>query len=66
MSIKRIKDEMMDQVSGGTIITYTIQAGDTLSAVAKKFNVTVDQLARWNDIKNPNIITVGQQIKVKF
>ncbi|MFR1199954.1 LysM peptidoglycan-binding domain-containing protein [uncultured Clostridium sp.] len=40
--------------------TYTVKSGDTLSAIANDFGVTVDQLVRWNNISNPNLITVGQ------
>ena len=40
--------------------TYTVKSGDTLSAIANNFGVTVDQLVRWNNISNPNLITVGQ------
>ena len=66
MTYEKISDEKLDQISGGTIINYAIQPGDTLSAIASRFNVTIDQLMRWNSISNPNIVTVGQQIKVKF
>ena len=40
--------------------TYTVKSGDTLSAIANDFGVTVDQLVRWNNISNPNLIKVGQ------
>ena len=40
--------------------TYTVKSGDTLSIIANDFGVTVDQLVRWNNISNPNLITVGQ------
>ena len=40
--------------------TYTVKSNDTLSAIANDFGVTVDQLVRWNNISNPNLITVGQ------
>jgi len=43
---------------------YTVKAGDTLSAIAKRFNTTVSELARLNNIANPNIIRVGQKIKL--
>ncbi|MCO7126041.1 phage tail tip lysozyme [Sporolactobacillus shoreicorticis] len=45
--------------------TYTVQSGDTLSAIALKFGVTVSQLQSWNDISDPNKIYVGQVLKVK-
>ena len=44
---------------------YTIVAGDTLSAIAKKYGTTVNQLVSWNNIKNPDLIYVGQKIRVK-
>jgi hypothetical protein len=44
--------------------TYTVAAGDTLGAIAKKFGVTVDQLVAWNGIADPNNISVGQVLKV--
>ena len=59
-------EQGMTEVSGGSIIPYQVQPGDTLGAVAKKFNVSLDQLMRWNNIKDPNILTVGQQLKIKF
>jgi len=42
---------------------HTVKKGDTLSALAQKHNSTVDELAKLNKIKDPNVITVGQIIK---
>lgn len=61
-----MNDEEMDQVTGGSILPYSVQSGDTLAKIAKKYNVTLEQLIKWNDIKNPDMITVGQQLKIKF
>ena len=43
-------------------VTYTVVRGDTLSAIAKKYNTTVDALAKLNNIKNVNLIYVGQKL----
>lgn len=43
---------------------YTVVRGDTLSALARKFNTTVKNLASWNNIKNVNLIYVGQKLIV--
>jgi LysM repeat protein/N-acetyl-anhydromuramyl-L-alanine amidase AmpD len=45
--------------------TYTVQSGDSLSAIAVMFDVTVAQLQSWNNISDPNSIQVGQVLKVK-
>lgn len=44
--------------------TYTVKAGDCLSAIASAYNVTVRDLVSWNNISNPDIINVGQVLKV--
>lgn len=44
---------------------YIVQKGDTLTAIAKKFNTTVVQLVKQNNIKNPDVIVVGQKIIVR-
>lgn len=43
---------------------YTIQPGDTLSGVAARNNVGTGLLVRLNEIKNPNLIRVGQTLTV--
>ncbi len=40
--------------------TYAVQRGDTLSAIARRFGVTVQAIASANNIANPNLIYVGQ------
>lgn len=42
--------------------SYTVVAGDTLSEIAAKHGLTVDQLVEWNDIEDPSLIKVGQTI----
>lgn len=45
-------------------ITYTVKLGNTLSEIAEKYNVTVDNLKQWNNISNSNIIYPGQILKI--
>lgn len=46
--------------------TYTVQRGDTLRIIANKFGTTVDKLLSLNpNIKNPNVIYVGQVLNVR-
>lgn len=44
--------------------TYTVQTGDTLSAIANKYGTTYQNLAAINGIGNPNQIWPGQVLKV--
>lgn len=46
-------------------ITYKVKFGDSLSKIAKKYNTTVDKLAKDNNIKNKNLIFVGQKLIIK-
>ena len=50
--------------TGGAETVYTVKAGDSLSAIAAKYGTTYKVLAEYNGIANPNIIRVGQQIKI--
>jgi flagellum-specific peptidoglycan hydrolase FlgJ len=43
---------------------YTVQQGDTLYALSKKFNLTVDDLKKLNNMSDTTI-SIGQQIKIK-
>lgn len=44
--------------------TYTVVKGDTLSEIAQKSGTTVDTLVQLNGIKDPNLIVVGQVLKL--
>ena len=45
--------------------SYTVKSGDTLSAIAKEKNTTVDEIAKKNKISNVNLITVGQVLEIE-
>jgi 2',3'-cyclic-nucleotide 2'-phosphodiesterase/3'-nucleotidase len=45
--------------------TYTVKSGDTLSKIAKKFDIKISELLKENkDIKNPNFINVGKKLYI--
>lgn len=44
---------------------YTIQSGDTLTAISEKFGTPINQLCSWNNISNPDMIYAGDRIRVK-
>ena len=47
-----------------SVRTYTVKAGDTLSGIASMYGTTYQHLAEINGIANPNLIHVGQVIKI--
>ena len=56
----------VNQLLGANVTkTYTVKSGDTLSEIAKKYNTTVQKLVKDNNIKNANLIYVGQKIVIK-
>lgn len=44
--------------------TYTVQRGDSLWRIARRFRVSVRYLVRINNIQNPNLIYPGQVLKI--
>lgn len=43
---------------------YTVASGDTLSAIASNFGVTVDEIVSANGIADPNLIYPGQRLSI--
>ncbi|MEV0777147.1 LysM peptidoglycan-binding domain-containing protein [Streptomyces sp. NPDC050433] len=43
---------------------YTVQRGNTLTAIAGMFGTTVEKLVKWNRIDNPDLIHPGQRLIV--
>lgn len=48
-----------------SVESHIVVAGDTLSAIATRYNTTYQELAKINNIADPNSIYVGQIIKLK-
>lgn len=76
----KVNDSELDEVTGGagswqqyakgtyvnygSYIVYTVASGDVLSGIAIRFGVTVKEIQDWNNIKNPNVISVGQKLTI--
>ena len=50
--------------SAGSVY-YTVRAGDTLSAIASRYNTSYQSIASLNSLSNANLIYIGQTLKVK-
>jgi GH24 family phage-related lysozyme (muramidase)/LysM repeat protein len=54
----------LDRFGSAPGSAYTVKRGDTLNDIAKAHGTTWQTLARINGLSNPNLITIGQQIKL--
>jgi murein DD-endopeptidase MepM/ murein hydrolase activator NlpD len=55
------------QVPAGTEVTpvrYAVRQGDTLSAIARRFDVAMADLAATNGIASPYLLSVGQALEI--
>lgn len=43
---------------------YTVKPGDSLSAIAARYGVSANRLMEINDLADPNIVYVGQRLKI--
>lgn len=60
--IDSINAEENRQIEIYSIIIYFVKPGDTLWEIAKRFRSTVEDIARVNNIENPDKLNVGQQL----
>jgi LysM repeat protein len=44
------------------VVTHTVKAGETLSSIARKYNVTVEAIVEANELANPDSLNVGQAL----
>ena len=61
-----INDKELEIINGGSIIPYLVKSGDTLGALSKKFNCSIEDICKWNNITDPNKIEVNQKLIFKF
>ena len=59
---KNYESQTKENIKEGEI--YKVKSGDTLSATASKFGLDYKELAEYNNISNPNLIDVNQEIKI--
>lgn len=50
--------------SGQEYLLYTVRPGDTLWALSRRYGTTVSTLAQLNQIANPDLIYVGQVLRI--
>ena len=43
---------------------YEVKKGDTLATIALRYDLDYREIARWNNLRNPNLIKPGQQLRL--
>ncbi len=43
---------------------YVVQEGDTLGSIASEFGTTWQEIQAVNELENPNVVSIGQQIEI--
>ncbi len=51
-------------VTSATQLNYTVKAGDTVSAIARKFQLSTNQLLQLNGLDSKSLIVPGQKLKL--
>ncbi len=46
-------------------ITHVVQSGETLYTIAWRYRLDYQDLARWNDLSDPDLIFVGQRLSLQ-
>ncbi|MFN3197954.1 MAG: transglycosylase SLT domain-containing protein [Bradymonadia bacterium] len=47
------------------VSTHKVKAGESLWGIAKRYDVSIETLRRWNRLKNTDILTPGQRLVVR-
>lgn len=51
--------------SQNSVISYSVQRGDTLSEIAYKYGLSLKELIKQNKISNPNMVGIGMKLVIK-
>ncbi len=51
-------------VSNNNIIVYTVQRGDSLWALARKYNTTINDIKQLNNLTS-DVLSIGQELQIK-
>lgn len=59
--IPAVKEEQKDQTTNKNV--YIVQSGDSLWSIAKKFNISVNELKNINNLST-NMLSIGQKLTI--
>lgn len=62
---KSANKKLSSQNSTNRTITYKVRRGDSLARIASKFNLTVNDIVKWNNLAGKKYLQPGQKLKLK-
>lgn len=63
-AVGTLQSDQVAQYRGGEVVEYTVQAGDTISSIAEKFNVTQETIKWANDLEEKDTLKIGQTVEI--
>jgi prophage DNA circulation protein len=65
-AVKQVREEERQAGTQALTASHTVVQGDTLWGIARKYGLTVERLLELNPgIKNPNLIRMGEKVKLR-
>ena len=64
MSLPAEKTAMPVRPAGGEVVKHTVQVGESLGVIARKYQINVGELAAANNITDPSKVRAGQQLVI--
>lgn len=64
-TISKPKTQSPGKQTEAKVKQYTVQSGDSLTSIADKFNLTVNDLAQLNQLNPDDQVNAGQKLRVK-
>jgi membrane-bound lytic murein transglycosylase D len=63
-TVAPVATEATAQSSEAETVWHTVQRGETLAVIAQKYDTTSTEIAKANNLSNPNTISTGQKLKI--
>lgn len=60
---RKAEKALFEEIPAPTV--YVVKKGDSLSIIASKHKTTAAKLAKLNNLKNPDLIYIGQKLKIR-
>lgn len=64
VTVKAAPEKKLDLAPAAATVWYTVRPGDTLGKIAARYRTSWQSIQRLNGLRNPNIIYVGQRLRV--